>query len=115
MSKRANPRETYTRGSTRQKPFDADDLAEDERWDSNIVKNIQTDDSKPRLTVDTKVSTKHINDSGTRIMITTKTRQPVKPYQSRDLRIRDSQHKILKHELRRGKLSIDSQSRGKCS
>lgn len=73
------------------------DDAEDERWDNiNFVKRVKAQDSKPKFTVDTKVSTKQINESGTRILITTKTRQASRGAKARDLRIKNKQQRIIK-------------------
>ena len=49
LNKMTNPRETYTRGESRKKPFDLD-YAEEERWDQGqLTKSHKIVGSQPRI------------------------------------------------------------------
>lgn len=96
-----NPRDTFTRGSTRSKLFDMD--YGEERCEQGQMKNtFKTNDSQQKIGVETNVITKQISETGTRILITNKTRQSIMPYQSRDLRIKHKPARVHKVEPKRG-------------
>lgn len=71
---------------------------EEEQFDrrSRKSKVIASTESKQLITENKTISSKQINESGHRIMITTKTRQSNGPYFRGDLRIKQNQPKSYK-------------------
>jgi len=102
LCKRTNPRETYTRGEYKRKPFDLD-YAEDEQLEQGQLKKPnKMAESQPKIAGD-YISSQKLDNSASKIMLANKTRQSVRPYQSRDLRIKNRPGRTYK-QLKRGKI-----------
>lgn len=71
----------------------------------------KTNDSQQKIGVEANVITKQISETETRTLITNKTRQSIKPYQSRDLRIKHKPGRVYKVEPKRGNFSLFSNTK----
>jgi hypothetical protein len=71
-----------------------------------MANTFKTNGSQQKVGFDTQVTSKQIGETGTRILITTKSRQSTMPYQSRDLRIKHRPGRVLKRVPKRGKYFI---------
>mmetsp|Transcript_31621 Transcript_31621/g.28016 ORF Transcript_31621/g.28016 Transcript_31621/m.28016 type:complete len:176 (-) Transcript_31621:39-566(-) len=96
LSKRGNPRETFTRGESNKNPFDLD-YAEDEQWEpGQLTRSYKLAGSHPKIIKEGERISKPMEDSGARMIITNKTRQSMRPYQSRDLRIKNKPARVYR-------------------
>lgn len=87
-------RDNFMRDINRSNGQETDEEEQVERTRKSKI--ITSTDSKLLINENKTISTKQINESGHRIMITTKTRQSNGPYMRGDLRIKQNQPKSFK-------------------
>lgn len=95
FGKRVNPRETFTRGESRKKPFDLDYAEEENSESGKLIKSHKMAESQPKMTSGDKI-TKKVGSSAARMVMSIKTRQSMRPYQSRELRIKSKPGRVMK-------------------
>jgi hypothetical protein len=99
MGKRLNPRETFTREGSRKKAFDYDCAEEDVYEQGPLTKTHKMSESQNNFN---REGSRKSDTSGMRLVMSDKTRQSMKPYQSRELRIKNRPGRVLKKAPRRG-------------